>query len=70
MTKDVYLSREERYVKTNPWDNLVFRGGRVKKGITGSGKALPGKQGQNQECLYRSQMKKCFKEVQMINSVK
>lgn len=62
ITKDVYLSREESYGKTNPWDNLVFRRGRVKKGITESGKDQPGKKGQNQECLFRSQMKKYFKK--------
>ena len=70
ITEDVCLSREESYLKTNPWDNLGFRGREVKKDITESKKGQPGKQGQNQECLFRSQMKKCFKKVQIINSVK
>lgn len=41
ITKDVCVSIEERCLKSNPWDNLVFREGKDKKSIKESRKDQP-----------------------------
>lgn len=48
ITKDVCLSIEKKkYLKSNPWNNLVFREGRNKRSIKESGKDQPVMQDKN-----------------------